>query len=139
MPLINTHIYKHVLKIYWEEVSFLRRVKDLVINVVHIESRKSQRRGSEYDILVDIECDPKKMEQLMKMLSREVAAINLTHEQIGSISRAPSLSTATSFGESFRVTNIDRINFYSLYKTELNAIPISMRRYKYIVTYTWCN
>lgn len=68
---------------------------------MHIESRKSQRRGSEYDILVDVECDSKKMEQLMKMLSREVAAINLAHyEQIGNIPRAPSLSTATSFGES---------------------------------------
>lgn len=59
------------------------------------------RRGSEYDILVDVECDSKRMEQLMKMLSREVAAINLAHyEQIGSIPRAPSLSAATSFGES---------------------------------------
>lgn len=68
---------------------------------MHIESRKSLRRDSEYDILVDVECDSKRMEQLMKMLSREVAAINLAHyEQIGSIPRAPSLSAATSFGES---------------------------------------
>lgn len=67
---------------------------------MHIESRKSLRRGSEYDILVDVECDSKRMEQLMKMLSREVAAINLAHyEKIGSISRAPSLSATASFGE----------------------------------------
>ena len=90
----------HVLLIEWR-LPFPYRTKDLGINVVHIESRKSLRRGSEYDILVDVECDPKKMEQLMKMLNREVAAINLAHyEQIGNISRAPSLSTATSFGES---------------------------------------
>ncbi|KAL0115708.1 hypothetical protein PUN28_010913 [Cardiocondyla obscurior] len=76
----------------------LQVFQDLGINVVHIESRKSLRRGSEYDILVDVECDSKRMEQLIKMLSREVAAINLSHyEQIGSIPRAPSLSTATSF------------------------------------------
>lgn len=80
------------------------RTKDLGINVVHIESRKSQRRGSEYDILVDVECDAKRMEQLMKLLSREVAAINLAHyEQIGSIPHAPSLSAAASFGKSLRV------------------------------------
>lgn len=80
--------------------------KDLGINVVHIESRKSVRRGSEYDILVDVECDSKRMEQLMKLLSREVAAINLAHyEQIGSIPRVPSLSAAASFGESPLVRN----------------------------------
>jgi len=81
---------------------------------VHIESRKSLHRGSEYDILVDVECDSKRMEQLTKMLSREVAAINLAHyDHIGNISRAPSLSTATSFGEflTYIVTNIDKINF----------------------------
>lgn len=84
-----------------KDIFFFSSIKDLGINVVHIESRKSMRRGSEYDILVDVECDSKRMEQLMKLLSREVAAINLAHyEQIGSIPRAPSLSAATSFGES---------------------------------------
>lgn len=69
------------------------------MNVVHIESRKSVRRGSEYEILVDVECEPKRMEQLMRMLSREVAAINLSqYEQIGSTPRPPSLSAAPSFG-----------------------------------------
>lgn len=86
------------------EKKYSYHAKDLGINVVHIESRKSLRRGSEYDILVDVECDSKRMEQLMKMLSREVAAINFAHyEQIGSIPHAPSLSAAASFGESLRV------------------------------------
>lgn len=75
--------------------------KDLGVNVIHIESRKSVRRGSEYEILVDVECDSKRMEQLTRMLSREVAAINLAqYEQMGSIPHAPSLSAAPSFGKS---------------------------------------
>ncbi|KYQ59154.1 Tryptophan 5-hydroxylase 1 [Trachymyrmex zeteki] len=103
---------------------------DLGINVVHIESRKSLRRGSEYDILVDVECDPKRMEQLMKMLNREVAAINLAHyEQIGNISRAPSLSTATSFDFSDvdmpwfprKISDLDRAQKVLMYGSELDA------------------
>lgn len=71
------------------------------MNVIHIESRKSLRRGSEFEILVDVECDSKRMEQLMRMLSREVAAINLAqYEQTGNIPHAPSLSAAPSFGKS---------------------------------------
>lgn len=104
-----------------KEHIFLDRTKDLGINIVHIESRKSMRRGSEYDILVDVECDSRKMEQLMKMLSREVAAVNLAHyEQIGNIPRAPSLSAATSFGESL-ICNIDRksIKFFIFHYNEI--------------------
>lgn len=70
------------------------------MNVIHIESRKSLRRGSEFEILVDVECDSKRMEQLTRMLSREVAAINLAqYEQTGNIPHAPSLSAAPSFGK----------------------------------------
>ncbi|KAL6434581.1 hypothetical protein ACFW04_006146 [Cataglyphis niger] len=108
----------------------LQVFQDLGINVVHIESRKSMRRGSEYDILVDVECDSKRMEQLMKMLSREVAAINLAHyEQIGSIPRAPSLSAATSFDFSEvdmpwfprKISDLDRAQKVLMYGSELDA------------------
>ena len=58
------------------------------------------RRGSEFEILVDVECDSNKMQQLTRMLSREVAAINLSqYEEVGSVSHAPMLSAAPSFGE----------------------------------------
>ena len=44
------------------------------------------------------------MEQLTRMLSREVAAINLAqYEQMGSIPHGPSLSAAPSFGEHFSI------------------------------------
>lgn len=71
------------------------------MNVVHIESRQSVRRPSEAEIMVDVECDNKRMEQLVHMLRREVSAINLAacddapapHPGLGSLSAAP------SFGE----------------------------------------
>lgn len=73
------------------------------MNVVHIESRKSARRSSEYEILVDVECDSKRMEQLMSMLSREVAAINLAqYEQNGTMPNPPMLSAAQSFGDFYQ-------------------------------------
>lgn len=117
----------------------LSREKDLGVNVVHIESRKSLRRGSEYEILVDVECDSKRMEQLMKMLSREVAAINLAHyEHIGSIPRAPSLSAATSFGECMRTGALRRYSRISVEyivrhnETRLNPTPASACYCQYV-------
>lgn len=87
--------------------------KDLGVNVIHIESRKSVRRGSEYEILVDVECDSKRMEQLTRMLSREVAAINLAqYEQMGSIPHAPSLFAAPSFGKSSHTFSFPPLRMY---------------------------
>lgn len=74
--------------------------QDLGINVLHIESRPSGRRESEYEILVEVKCDNRRMEQLMPMLRREVAAINLdTFEQGGELPPPTPLSATASFGE----------------------------------------
>lgn len=71
------------------------------MNVLHIESRPSGRRDSEFEILVDVECDNKRMEQLMSLLRREVAAINLSHYENGEALPPPTptpLSSSNSFG-----------------------------------------
>lgn len=70
------------------------------MNVLHIESRPSRRRKSEFEILVDVECDNKKMEQLTGLLKREVAAINLaTYESGTDVPPATPMSATTSFGK----------------------------------------
>ncbi|KAF7276447.1 hypothetical protein GWI33_010315, partial [Rhynchophorus ferrugineus] len=46
--------------------------QDLGISVQHIESRPSQTGDNQVDFLVDIETDSKKIEQLGRMLKREV-------------------------------------------------------------------
>jgi tryptophan 5-monooxygenase len=70
------------------------------VNVLHIESRPSRRGDSEYEILVDVECDNKRMEQLMSLLRREVAAINLSHYEKGE-SLPPATPTPLSASASF--------------------------------------
>ncbi|XP_043795818.1 tryptophan 5-hydroxylase 1 isoform X2 [Apis laboriosa] len=108
----------------------LQVFQDLGVNVIHIESRKSVRRGSEYEILVDVECDSKRMEQLTRMLSREVAAINLAqYEQMGNIPHAPSLSAAPSFDFSEvdmpwfprKISDLDQAQNVLMYGSELDA------------------
>lgn len=69
------------------------------MNVVHIESRPSERTDSEYEILVEVECDNKKMEQVVYLLRREVAAINLTTFEDGVDFPPPTPSSTASFGE----------------------------------------
>ncbi|KAG7165795.1 Tryptophan 5-hydroxylase 1-like 2 [Homarus americanus] len=50
----------------------LQVFQDRGINVVHIESRKSRRRNSEYEIMVDIECDNSKMDDLTTPPTKDV-------------------------------------------------------------------
>ncbi|XP_015429417.1 PREDICTED: tryptophan 5-hydroxylase 1 [Dufourea novaeangliae] len=108
----------------------LQVFQDLGVNVIHIESRKSLRRGSEFEILVDVECDSIRMEQLTRMLSREVAAINLAqYEEMGSIPHAPSLSAAQSFDFSEvdmpwfprKISDLDQAQKVLMYGSELDA------------------
>lgn len=68
------------------------------VNVVHIESRPSERADSEYEILVEVECDNKKMEQVVSLLRREVAAINLATFEDGVEFPPPTPSSTASFG-----------------------------------------
>lgn len=53
-------------------VRALQAFQDLGISVLHIESRQSLEGDNQMDFLVDIEYEPKKMEQLGRLLRREV-------------------------------------------------------------------
>ncbi|KAI1291017.1 Tryptophan 5-hydroxylase 1 [Halotydeus destructor] len=59
-------------------VRALRVFQELGINVLHIESRKSRRRDSEYEIYVNIDCEDKsKMANLVHHLRHEVNGCTL--------------------------------------------------------------
>ncbi|CAG9863604.1 unnamed protein product [Phyllotreta striolata] len=56
-------------------VRALQAFQDLGINVQRIESRPSQTGENQADFLVDVECEPKKLEQLGRLLKREVVTM----------------------------------------------------------------
>lgn len=81
----------------------MQAFQDLGINVLHIESRPSEPSNSganaQSDILVDVECDPKRMEQLSRLLKREVQSLCIG--KYGEVEEVPvtPLSTMGSFGK----------------------------------------
>lgn len=97
----NSHPFRHLLKFLFIDLffCFLFFHKGLGVNVVHIESRPSRRKESEFEILVDVECDNKTMEQLVSLLRREVSAINLKQFEEGFDLPPPTPSSTASFGK----------------------------------------
>uniref|UniRef100_T1J5F7 Tryptophan 5-hydroxylase 2 n=1 Tax=Strigamia maritima TaxID=126957 RepID=T1J5F7_STRMM len=71
------------------------------INVLHIESRKSRRRDSEYEIYVDVECDNTRMETLVGALKNQLAGIHLNDFDAGkSFPLQPTMSVDESYEDS---------------------------------------
>ena len=67
---------------------------------MHIESRKSRRRDSEYEILVDIECDNTRMDGLTKRLQRDVSCLSLHDYDKGEdFPSTPCLTSQESIGQ----------------------------------------
>uniref|UniRef100_A0A8D9ARR4 Tryptophan 5-hydroxylase 2 n=3 Tax=Cacopsylla melanoneura TaxID=428564 RepID=A0A8D9ARR4_9HEMI len=106
----------------------LQVFQDLGVNVLHIESRPSGRKDAEHEILVDVDCDAKRMEQLMSLLKREVAAINLQLYETGGEMPPPTpLSTTASFDFGDmpwfprKIGDLDRAQNVLMYGSELDA------------------
>lgn len=77
----------------------LQVFQELGINVLHLELSPLETATNQADVLVDVECDPRRLDQVVKMLNREVASVNYTSVNAHSLARAPSLSACSSFGE----------------------------------------
>jgi len=77
----------------------LQVFQELGINVLHLELSPLEMATNQADVLVDVECDQRRLDQVVKMLNREVASVNYTSVNTQGLARAPSLSACSSFGE----------------------------------------
>lgn len=80
----------------------LQVFQELGINVLHIELRPSED-SQQGDVLVDIDCDAKHCERVLKMLRREVQEISFAQTQHAAdeFMRPSMLSAQSSFGMNF--------------------------------------
>ena len=92
--LSNYNIKKLLLnKIYYVKIQAKR------VNVVHIESRRSQRRNSQFEIMLDVQCDDNRMGELVASLQQEVAAVKLLDFEMGLDPPDSPASINESFGK----------------------------------------
>ena len=66
---------------------------------MHIESRPSKRRNSQYEILVDVQCDDNRMADLIASLQSEVSAVKLAEFDMGAELPPMSPAISESFGK----------------------------------------
>ncbi|XP_033149310.1 tryptophan 5-hydroxylase 1 [Drosophila busckii] len=105
----------------------LQVFQELGINVLHLELSPLETSSNQADVLVDVECDPRRLDQVVKMLNREVASVNYTSVNAHSLARAPSLSACSSFdfGDMVwfprKISDIDQAQNVLMYGSELDA------------------
>lgn len=113
-------------------VRALQAFQDLGINVLHIESRPTDGNDMQSDILVDVECEPKRMEQLSSLLRREVQSLTIgsyaPNSQSSNTFVPPTpLSAAASFDFDEmpwfprKINDIDRAQNVLMYGSALDA------------------
>ncbi|KAK5643047.1 hypothetical protein RI129_009214 [Pyrocoelia pectoralis] len=110
-------------------VRALQSFQDLGVNLLHIESRISDGFNNESDILVDVECEPKKLEQIGILLRREVQTMVFVKykEHENEFTPPTPLSNTTSFdyGEMpwfpRKIFELDNAQHVLMYGSELDA------------------
>ncbi|XP_036220339.1 tryptophan 5-hydroxylase 1 [Bactrocera oleae] len=103
----------------------LQVFQELGINVLHLELSPLEKATDQADVLVDVECDARRLDKVLQMLNREVQSVNYT--TIHPMSRAPSLSACSSFdfGEMVwfprKISDLDKAQNVLMYGSELDA------------------
>ena len=82
--------------------------------MVHIESRRSMRRNSQFEIIVDVQCDDNRMGELISSLQKEVAAVKLLDFDMGMDPPDSPASINESFGK------YSLLLIFRLYVVDLN-------------------
>lgn len=78
---------------------------------MHIESRRSKRRNSQYEIMVDVQCNENNMGDLVASLQSQVSAVKLAEFDMGVDPPPPQLIPAESFGQCLSTVLLCRYNF----------------------------
>ncbi|XP_034657827.1 tryptophan 5-hydroxylase 1 [Drosophila subobscura] len=105
----------------------LQVFQELGINVLHLELSPLEMATNQADVLVDVECDPRRLDQVVKMLNREVASVSYTSVNASHMSRAPSLSACSSFdfGDMVwfprKISDLDKAQNVLMYGSDLDA------------------
>uniref|UniRef100_A0A1I8P648 Tryptophan 5-hydroxylase 2 n=1 Tax=Stomoxys calcitrans TaxID=35570 RepID=A0A1I8P648_STOCA len=105
----------------------LQVFQELGINVLHLELSPLENATNQADVVVDVECDPKRLDQVLQMLNREVHSVNFTSVDKNALVRAPSLSACSSFdfGDMMwfprKIADLDKAQNVLMYGSELDA------------------
>ncbi|XP_054720819.1 LOW QUALITY PROTEIN: tryptophan 5-hydroxylase 1-like [Uloborus diversus] len=111
----------------------LRVFQENNVNVVHIESRKSRKRPSQYEIYVDVQCEQTQINDLLHNLEHEVECVSLGEFEKGQVDIAsvpPQTPTSPGIELSFdgmpwfprKMSDLDKsANRVLMYGTELDA------------------
>ncbi|XP_055384082.1 tryptophan 5-hydroxylase 1 [Condylostylus longicornis] len=106
----------------------LQVFQELGINVLHLELQPMDSMARQADVLVDIECDYNRLDQVIRMLKREVHSVNYTTARDGT-DRVPhtplSACSSFDFGEMVwfprKISDLDKAQNVLMYGSELDA------------------